>query len=102
MSRGEEPLQFFPRLISQPFSDGLAVAFGFATAACLIAAVASLLRGGRYVHDDRPRAQAIPSPAPVAAAVDGTPPPAPANGPGTPAGSGPAPPAPPPPHPRSP
>lgn len=94
--------EFFPRLISQPFSDGLAVAFGFATAACLIAAVASLLRGGRYVHDDRPRAQAIPSPAPVAAAVDGTPPPAPANGPGTPAGSGPAPPAPPPPHPRSP
>lgn len=94
--------EFFPRLISQPFHDGLAVAFGFATAACLIAAVASLLRGGRYVHDDRPRTRAIPSPAPVAAAVDGAPPPAPAGGPGTSAGTGPAAPAPPPPHPRSP
>ncbi|MGH3831605.1 MAG: MFS transporter, partial [Pseudonocardiaceae bacterium] len=40
---------FFPALISGPFSDGLTVAFGFAIAACLIAAVASLLRGGRYV-----------------------------------------------------
>ncbi|MFD7285523.1 MFS transporter [Streptomyces sp. NPDC059863] len=44
---------FFPALISQPFADGLSVAFDFAIAACLIAAVASLLRGGRYVHGDR-------------------------------------------------
>jgi len=42
---------FFPSLISAPFQHGLAIAFGFAIAACLIAAVASLLRGGRYVHD---------------------------------------------------
>ncbi len=42
---------FFPSLISAPFSHGLAVAFDFAIAACLIAAVASLLRGGKYVHD---------------------------------------------------
>jgi len=41
---------FFPTLISGPFSDGLEVAFGFATAACLVAALASLLRGGKYVH----------------------------------------------------
>jgi MFS family permease len=41
---------FFPTLISQPFSHGLFVAFGFATAACLVAALASLLRGGKYVH----------------------------------------------------
>ncbi|HEX5115618.1 MAG TPA: MFS transporter [Pseudonocardiaceae bacterium] len=34
---------FFPSLISGPFADGLAVAFGFAIAACLIGAVASLL-----------------------------------------------------------
>jgi hypothetical protein len=40
---------FFPELISGPFSDGLTVAFCFAIAACLIAAVASGLRGGRYV-----------------------------------------------------
>ena len=32
---------FFPQLISGPFADGLAAAFWFATAACLVAAVAS-------------------------------------------------------------
>jgi MFS family permease len=41
---------FFPRLMSQPFSDGLHEAFDFAIAACLIAAGASWLRGGKYVH----------------------------------------------------
>jgi MFS family permease len=39
---------FFPQLISSPFHTGLEVAFGFAIAACLIAAVASWLRGGKY------------------------------------------------------
>ncbi|WP_406642580.1 MFS transporter [Amycolatopsis sp. WGS_07] len=34
---------FFPNLISGPFQDGLAVAFGFAIVVCLIGAVASLL-----------------------------------------------------------
>ncbi|MFI6345513.1 MFS transporter [Streptomyces sp. NPDC050560] len=43
---------FFPQLISGPFADGLSVAFGFAIAACLIAACASLLRGGKYYHGD--------------------------------------------------
>ena len=47
---------FFSTLISGPFADGLTVAFGFATAACLVAAVASLLRGGKYVHTDTPAA----------------------------------------------
>jgi hypothetical protein len=32
---------FFPALISGPFSQGLTVAFGFAIAACLVAAIAS-------------------------------------------------------------
>jgi MFS family permease len=41
---------FFPSLISAPFEHGLEIAFDFAIAACLIAAVASLLRGGKYVH----------------------------------------------------
>jgi MFS family permease len=41
---------FFPRLISGPFHSGLREAFVFAIAACLIAAAASLLRGGRYHH----------------------------------------------------
>ncbi|MEO7069274.1 MAG: MFS transporter [Nostocoides sp.] len=43
---------FFPHLISQPFHDGLTVAFGFAIVACLVAAGASWLRGGKYVHVD--------------------------------------------------
>ena len=41
---------YFPRLMSRPFSDGLHEAFDFAIAACLIAAAASWLRGGKYVH----------------------------------------------------
>jgi MFS family permease len=42
---------FFPSLISTPFQHGLSIAFDFAIAACVIAAIASLLRGGRYVHE---------------------------------------------------
>ncbi|MBO0774819.1 MAG: MFS transporter [Actinobacteria bacterium] len=42
---------FFPKLITPAFSQGLSVAFDFAIAACLVAAVASLLRGRRYIHD---------------------------------------------------
>jgi hypothetical protein len=45
---------FFPQLISSPFSHGLGVAFGFAIAACLVAGLASALRGGKYVHVDHP------------------------------------------------
>ncbi|MCX7521424.1 MFS transporter [Microbacterium sp. STN6] len=49
---------FFPSLISGPFADGLGVAFGFAIAACLIAAIASALRGGKYVHTETDAASA--------------------------------------------
>jgi MFS family permease len=41
---------FFPRLIAPPFMDGLHQAFDFAIGACLLAAVASWLRGGKFVH----------------------------------------------------
>jgi EmrB/QacA subfamily drug resistance transporter len=41
---------FFPNLISGPFAQGLGVAFAFAIAACVIAAIASALRGGKYVY----------------------------------------------------
>ncbi|HEY5693780.1 MAG TPA: MFS transporter [Gaiellaceae bacterium] len=44
---------FFPHLISGPFHTALVYAFVFAIAACLVAAVASLLRGGKYVHVER-------------------------------------------------
>ena len=39
--------QFFPHLITAPFHDGLGVAFAFAIAANVIAAIASLLTGPR-------------------------------------------------------
>jgi MFS family permease len=43
---------FFPKLISAPFHSGLHAAFAFAIAACLIAAAASLMRGGRYRYGE--------------------------------------------------
>ena len=45
---------FFPHLISAPFSSGLHSAFTFAIIACLIAGVASALRGGVFRHGDPP------------------------------------------------
>jgi MFS family permease len=37
--------QFFPNLITAPFHSGLGVAFGFAIAACVVAAIASAMTG---------------------------------------------------------
>lgn len=39
---------FFPTLISRPFANGLHEAFDFSIGACLVAAGASSLRGGKY------------------------------------------------------
>jgi hypothetical protein len=44
--------QFFPALISGPFHTALVYAFVFAIVACLVAALASLLRGGKYHHEE--------------------------------------------------
>jgi MFS family permease len=41
---------FFPKVIAPAFADGLHLAFDFAAATTFIAAIASLLRGGRYIH----------------------------------------------------
>ena len=41
---------FFPHLISRPFHTALVYAFVFAIVACVVASLASLLRGGKYVH----------------------------------------------------
>jgi MFS family permease len=49
---------FFPSLISASFHQGLDIAFDFAIAACLVAAVASLLRGRRYVYGEHDPAAA--------------------------------------------
>ena len=53
--------QFFPELISGPFQHGLSVVFGVAAALAAVAAVASLLRGGRYIHPAA--ADEVPPPA---------------------------------------
>jgi MFS family permease len=45
---------FFPKLISPSFEDGLHLAFDFAAATTFIAAVASWLRGSKYIHSDLP------------------------------------------------
>ncbi|MEA2141116.1 MAG: hypothetical protein QOC91_1215 [Solirubrobacteraceae bacterium] len=52
---------FFPQLISGPFSSGLHAAFLFAIVACLIAAAASLMRGGTYHHGEEAGAGRGPS-----------------------------------------
>jgi hypothetical protein len=64
---------FFPRLITKPFSSALGAAFTFAVITCVLAAAASLLRGGKHDWTDRDVASLTP------AAVDGQP--AASNGP---------------------
>jgi hypothetical protein len=60
---------FFPHLISQPFHTALVYAFSFAIAACLVAALASLLRGGKYHHSEE-NPPASPSLADAGVAVE--------------------------------
>ncbi len=71
--------EFFPQLISAPVHHGLTVVFAVAAGLSVLAAFASLLRGGRYVPPASAgappaRAQATPAPAPTYA-------PAPTNAP---------------------
>ncbi len=64
--------QFFPQLISQPFHHGLVIVFSVAIGMSLVAAVASIVRGGRYVHTDAVPAGGDPAaitPSPAAAAA---------------------------------
>jgi hypothetical protein len=44
--------EFFPQLISGPFQQGIMVVFTAAAAMALVAAAASALRGGRYIHEE--------------------------------------------------
>ena len=52
--------QFFPSLVSHPFATGIHEAFYFAAGCCVLAAVASWMRGGKYYHEEvtRPAAEA--------------------------------------------
>jgi MFS family permease len=43
---------FFPSLIAPPFMEGLRDAFFVSAGMAVVAALASLLRGGRYVHEE--------------------------------------------------
>ncbi len=43
---------FFPNLIAGPFGQGLKKAFDFAAVVCLLGAVASLLRGGKFHYTE--------------------------------------------------
>ncbi|MDX6664776.1 MAG: hypothetical protein QOG68_982 [Solirubrobacteraceae bacterium] len=56
---------FFPKLISAPFHGGLHAAFAFAIGACLIAAAASLMRGGRYRYGESATAPPAVPPIPL-------------------------------------
>ena len=53
---------FFPQLIDAPFRAGLHAAFTFAIVACLVAAVASLLRGGKFEYQEAPDAHPVARP----------------------------------------
>jgi MFS family permease len=44
--------QFFPHLMSAPFHHGLVIVFSAAAGMTLVGALASLLRGEKYVHQD--------------------------------------------------
>jgi MFS family permease len=75
--------EFFPDLISAPFHHGLTVVFAVAAGLSVLAAFASLLRGGRYVPPGSagpPPARALAAPAP-APAPGPAPAPAPCPGP---------------------
>jgi len=61
---------FFPHLISSPFSSALSTAFTFAFLACLVAAGASWLRGGKYHYrEDQEGSGADPEDSELGAAV---------------------------------
>jgi MFS family permease len=63
--------QFFPNLITAPFHDGLGVAFAFAIAASVIAAVASLLTGKRQAAGEAGAADAAGPAEPLGAELAG-------------------------------
>jgi MFS family permease len=52
--------RFFPQLVSQPFASGIHTAFYFAAGCCLLSAIASWLRGGKYVHSETSESDEMP------------------------------------------
>jgi EmrB/QacA subfamily drug resistance transporter len=72
--------QFFPDLVSGSFHQGLVVVFSMAMGVSLIGAIASLFRGGKYVHDESQVAVAAAQPV-VPLSVSHAPVHGPASGP---------------------
>jgi MFS family permease len=60
---------FFPHLMTGPFASALSAAFTFSFIACLIAAGASWLRGGKYHHGAEEPAQGTSAASPSQAAA---------------------------------
>ena len=63
--------RFFPELLSGPFHHGLVIVFSTAMFFLIVAAIASALRGGRYVYDDNQAAPGATAPETSPAAVKG-------------------------------
>jgi MFS family permease len=61
--------RFFPTLVARPFASGIHEAFYFAAACCVVAAIASWLRGAKYIHSTEPAVPATDSSAPAPTAV---------------------------------
>jgi hypothetical protein len=58
--------QFFPHLIADPFMHGLRIALTASLVMCLIAAWASWMRGGKYVHEEVDEPSVQPETVPAA------------------------------------
>jgi MFS family permease len=63
--------EFFPNLIAGPFHHGLGIVFGVAAGLAALAAVASLLRGGRYIHPGTEPTRPVEPPQPAAPPATG-------------------------------
>ncbi len=63
--------EFFPNLIAGPFHHGLGIVFGVAAGLAALAALASLLRGGRYIHPGTEPTRPVGPPQPAAPPATG-------------------------------
>ncbi len=62
--------RFFPSLVAHPFASGIHEAFYFAAGCCVVAAIASWLRGKKYVHVSESVApESVAPPAPTGPAA---------------------------------
>lgn len=55
---------YFPQIIGGPFKHGLVLVLSFAIVACLVAAIASWLRGGKYVYKEEEQGEQPSNPQP--------------------------------------